>query len=212
MTNNLSHTVLVFLTSLFLAIAANGAEVTRVYTGGTLVWVGGFPVQQWKINDSLCMYQGDGVVACGAITAMTTDKVAVKLVERKRQLVAGEMVTLRKNLRSPATTASVSEQIEDSSKRTTVAMGAGMMPIALGIGADPSFRAPMATVVIGGLITSTFLSLLVIPVVYGYVDDVAQLVKRLLGGVPDRAMASTMASRCGPSASSASSSTARART
>ncbi|MBL8301518.1 MAG: efflux RND transporter permease subunit, partial [Ideonella sp.] len=54
---------------------------------------------------------------------------------------------------------------------TTIAMGAGMLPIALGIGVDPSFRAPMAIVVIGGLITSTFLSLLVVPVVYSYVDD-----------------------------------------
>jgi len=54
---------------------------------------------------------------------------------------------------------------------TTVAMGAGMMPIAIGLGTDPSFRAPMAIVVIGGLITSTFLSLLVVPVVYTYVDD-----------------------------------------
>lgn len=54
---------------------------------------------------------------------------------------------------------------------TTIAMGAGMMPIALGIGVDPSFRAPMAIVVIGGLITSTFLSLLVIPVVFTFVDD-----------------------------------------
>ncbi len=54
---------------------------------------------------------------------------------------------------------------------TTVAMGAGMLPIALGIGTDPSFRAPMAIVVIGGLITSTFLSLLVIPVAFTYVDD-----------------------------------------
>jgi multidrug efflux pump subunit AcrB len=55
---------------------------------------------------------------------------------------------------------------------TTLAMGAGMMPIALGIGVDPSFRSPMAIVVIGGLITSTFLSLLVIPVLFTYVDDV----------------------------------------
>jgi len=55
---------------------------------------------------------------------------------------------------------------------TTIAMGAGMMPIALGLGNDPSFRAPMAIVVIFGLITSTFLSLLVIPVVFTYVDDV----------------------------------------
>ncbi|HQO29126.1 MAG TPA: efflux RND transporter permease subunit, partial [Accumulibacter sp.] len=54
---------------------------------------------------------------------------------------------------------------------TTVAMGAGMLPIALGLGTDPSFRAPMAIVVIGGLISSTFLSLLVIPVVFTYVDD-----------------------------------------
>jgi multidrug efflux pump subunit AcrB len=46
-----------------------------------------------------------------------------------------------------------------------------MLPIAIGVGTDPSFRAPMAIVVIGGLITSTFLSLLVVPVVYTYVDD-----------------------------------------
>ncbi|MEX8499725.1 efflux RND transporter permease subunit [Leptothrix ochracea] len=54
---------------------------------------------------------------------------------------------------------------------TTIAMAAGMMPIAMGWGVDPSFRSPMAIVVIGGLITSTFLSLLVIPVVFTYVDD-----------------------------------------
>jgi multidrug efflux pump subunit AcrB len=63
---------------------------------------------------------------------------------------------------------------------TTIAMGAGMMPIALGLGTDPSFRAPMAIVVIGGLITSTFLSLLVIPVLYTYVDDAIRGLKRML--------------------------------
>ena len=57
---------------------------------------------------------------------------------------------------------------------TTIAMGAGMLPIALGIGIDPSFRAPMAIAVIGGLITSTLLSLLVVPVVFTYVDDLVQ--------------------------------------
>ncbi len=62
---------------------------------------------------------------------------------------------------------------------TTIAMGAGMMPIALGLGTDPSFRAPMAIVVIGGLITSTFLSLLVIPVLFTYVDDAVNGLKRL---------------------------------
>ena len=57
---------------------------------------------------------------------------------------------------------------------TTLAMGAGMMPIALGLGAaDSSFRSPMSIAVIGGLITSTVLSLLVIPAVFTYVDDLA---------------------------------------
>jgi multidrug efflux pump subunit AcrB len=64
---------------------------------------------------------------------------------------------------------------------TTIAMGAGMMPIALGIGTDPSFRAPMAIVVIGGLITSTFLSLLVIPVVFTFVDDLISWVRAGFG-------------------------------
>ena len=55
---------------------------------------------------------------------------------------------------------------------TTIAMGAGMMPIAIGWGsADTSFRSPMAIAVIGGLMTSTVLSLLVIPVVFTYLDD-----------------------------------------
>ncbi len=62
---------------------------------------------------------------------------------------------------------------------TTLAMGAGMMPIAMGWGeADPSFRSPMSIAVIGGLITSTVLSLLVVPAVFTYVDDAGLLFKR----------------------------------
>jgi multidrug efflux pump subunit AcrB len=64
---------------------------------------------------------------------------------------------------------------------TTIAMGAGMMPIAIGLGTDPSFRSPMAIVVIGGLVTSTFLSLLVIPVLFTYVDDAINGVRRFFG-------------------------------
>ena len=54
---------------------------------------------------------------------------------------------------------------------TTIAMTAGMLPIALGWGSDPSFRAPMSIAVIGGLMTSTLLSLLVIPAFFTYIDD-----------------------------------------
>ena len=64
---------------------------------------------------------------------------------------------------------------------TTLAMGAGMLPIAVGWGAaDASFRSPMATAVIGGLITSTVLSLLVVPAVFTYVDDVEQWLRRVV--------------------------------
>ena len=62
---------------------------------------------------------------------------------------------------------------------TTLAMGAGMLPIAIGFGAaDSSFRSPMAVAVIGGLITSTVLSLLVVPAVFTYLDDLEQFIGR----------------------------------
>jgi HAE1 family hydrophobic/amphiphilic exporter-1 len=53
---------------------------------------------------------------------------------------------------------------------TTVAMAAGMVPTALGIGEGSTFRQPMAVAVIGGLISSTILSLVLVPAVYELVD------------------------------------------
>ncbi|SCW74068.1 efflux RND transporter permease subunit [Ancylobacter rudongensis] len=65
---------------------------------------------------------------------------------------------------------------------TTIAMGCGMLPVALSLsGGDSSFRQPMAIVVIGGLVTSTFLSLLVIPVIFTFVDDFLGLLTGQLG-------------------------------
>ncbi|TLY61742.1 MAG: efflux RND transporter permease subunit [Gammaproteobacteria bacterium] len=55
---------------------------------------------------------------------------------------------------------------------TTVAMVAGMLPVALGLGGDSEFRAPMAIAVIGGLITSTGLTLVVVPAAFTIIDDV----------------------------------------
>ena len=66
---------------------------------------------------------------------------------------------------------------------TTLAMGAGMLPIALGLGADGSFRTPLGVSVIGGLITSTLLSLVVIPAAYSMV---AEITERYLHPLRDR--------------------------
>jgi HAE1 family hydrophobic/amphiphilic exporter-1 len=57
---------------------------------------------------------------------------------------------------------------------TTVAMSAGMLPTALAIGEGAGFRTPMAIAVIGGLISSTVLSLVLVPVVYSFVDKFEQ--------------------------------------
>jgi HAE1 family hydrophobic/amphiphilic exporter-1 len=63
---------------------------------------------------------------------------------------------------------------------TTIAMCAGMAHIALGLGADAEFRSPMALVVIGGLVTSTLLSLVFVPVAYSYMDGVEAWIARRL--------------------------------
>lgn len=62
---------------------------------------------------------------------------------------------------------------------TTIAMGAGMLPIATGWSGDPSFRAPMGVAVIGGLLASTALSLFVVPVIFTITDDLQKGLGRM---------------------------------
>lgn len=62
---------------------------------------------------------------------------------------------------------------------TSIAMSAGMLPSALGVGEGGAFRAPMATAVIGGIIVSTVLSLIVVPSFYLIMDDLSALISRL---------------------------------
>jgi len=66
---------------------------------------------------------------------------------------------------------------------TTVAMVAGMMPVALGLGGDTEFRAPMAIAVIGGLITSTALTLVIVPAAFTLIDDVERWLAPKFGRV-----------------------------
>ena len=61
---------------------------------------------------------------------------------------------------------------------TTMAMICGMLPLAFEIGAGSELRAPMARAVIGGLITSTLLTLIAVPVVYSLLDDLMHKLSR----------------------------------
>ncbi|WP_337267614.1 efflux RND transporter permease subunit [Oryzifoliimicrobium ureilyticus] len=83
--------------------------------------------------------------------------------------------------------ARVAAMIEAGRKRarpiimTSIAMSAGMLPSALGVGEGGSFRAPMAIAVIGGIIVSTVLSLVVVPSFFLIMDDLSRLLGFLFG-------------------------------
>ncbi|NQT39376.1 MAG: efflux RND transporter permease subunit, partial [Planctomycetes bacterium] len=65
---------------------------------------------------------------------------------------------------------------------TAMSTMAGMTPVAIGMGSGAETRAPMGTAIVGGMITSTILTLVVIPVVYSTVDDLAAWVRRMIFG------------------------------
>jgi HAE1 family hydrophobic/amphiphilic exporter-1 len=67
---------------------------------------------------------------------------------------------------------------------TTFALIAGMLPVALGSGDGAQFRSPLGVAVIGGVITSTFLTLLVIPTGYEILDELRQWVSGQFGMTP----------------------------
>ena len=68
---------------------------------------------------------------------------------------------------------------------TTLAMVFGMVPLAFALTEGSEQRAPMGQAVIGGVITSSLLTLVVVPVAYCYMDDLAQWFKRRLGRQPE---------------------------
>jgi HAE1 family hydrophobic/amphiphilic exporter-1 len=65
---------------------------------------------------------------------------------------------------------------------TTLAMIFGMIPLAFAITEGSEQRAPMGQAVIGGVITSSLLTLVVVPVMYCYMDDLSEFLKRLWSG------------------------------
>jgi hypothetical protein len=74
---------------------------------------------------------------------------------------------------------------------TTIAMIAGMMPAALGLDSGGAFRAPMSIAVIGGLLSSTVLSLVFVPAVFAVMDDIGRLAWRVFSRFVGRGRSST---------------------
>lgn len=72
---------------------------------------------------------------------------------------------------------------------TSISTIAGMLPIALGLGADGEVRSPMAIAVVGGFTTSTLLTLVVVPVIFTYIYDLYRWLGRLFSGGKKRKMA-----------------------
>ena len=67
---------------------------------------------------------------------------------------------------------------------TTLAMIFGMLPLALALSEGSEQRAPMGQAVIGGVITSSLLTLVVVPVIYCYLDDLSIWARRRWSGRP----------------------------
>ena len=95
-------------------------------------------------------------------------------------LLPGLSIAARKNVMSIILQSRV--PLDELDKKivalTTAAMVFGMLPTALKFGEGSESRAPMAIAVIGGLITSTLLTLVVVPVVYTLIDDFEEWVKK----------------------------------
>jgi HAE1 family hydrophobic/amphiphilic exporter-1 len=74
---------------------------------------------------------------------------------------------------------------------------AGMLPVAIGLGSGAETRSPMGTAIVGGLVTSTLLTLVVIPVVYSVLDDVPKWIGGLVGGIGRAALSSVVGKATG---------------
>jgi hydrophobe/amphiphile efflux-1 (HAE1) family protein len=121
----------------------------------------------------VCLHQSIGLYALIGITMLMglVTKNAILLVEYG-------LLAMRKGLPQRQAIILAGETRMQPILMTTIAMIAGMLPIALGLGAGSEARSPMAISVIGGLISSTVFTLIVIPVVFTYIDDFQTWLRR----------------------------------
>jgi hydrophobic/amphiphilic exporter-1 (mainly G- bacteria), HAE1 family len=154
-----------------------GAGVLLVYLV-LVVLFGGF-IQPITIMSALPLSLGGAMLALLmaqkslGIAAIVGLLMLMGIVAKNSILLVESAIAAR-SLRGLSRSEAIIEAAQKRGKpivMTTVAMCAGMLHVACGFGADAEFRSPMALVVIGGLITSTVLSLVFVPAAYTYMDQ-----------------------------------------
>lgn len=135
-----------------------------------LAFVGVF-VSLWLCGSTLNMFSVIGIVMLMGLSAKNgillvdfVNQSRLEGVPREKAIIDAGRVRLRPIM------------------MTSLAMIFGMLPLALGTGEGSESRAPMAHAIIGGLVTSTVLTLIVVPVVYVYLDDLRTWVRCLIRG------------------------------
>ena len=158
--------VMLMMTVMILLFASVLQPITIIFSLG--LSVGGVAIALLVTGASLSMPVLIGILMLMGIVSKNAILIVDFAIEQRRRGVAR-----------------VKAVLEAGHKRaqpivmTSIAMSAGMLPSALGVGEGGAFRSPMATAVIGGIIVSTVLSLVVVPAVYLMMDDVQWLVGKL---------------------------------
>ncbi len=130
--------------------------------------LGGALIGLWAFSKPIDMYALIGIVMLmGLVTKNAILLVEYCLVQMEKGMGREEAIFLAGKTRMRPII------------MTTTAMIAGMLPIAVGFGEGAEARAPMAIAVVGGLFMSTILTLVVVPVVFTYMDDLQNWIKSL---------------------------------
>jgi hydrophobe/amphiphile efflux-1 (HAE1) family protein len=163
--------------------AAMGAGIMMVYA--VLVLLFGSFLQPITILFSLPLSIGGAIVALAAAGQSISLPVVIGILMLMGIVTKNAIMLVDFAIESMHRGTARTEAIVDAGRKrarpivmTTIAMVAGMLPAAIGLDSGGEFRAPMAIAVIGGLLSSTLLSLVFVPAVFTVMDDIGRLAWR----------------------------------
>jgi hydrophobe/amphiphile efflux-1 (HAE1) family protein len=164
--------------------AAMGAGIMMVYA--VLVLLFGSFLQPVTILFSLPLSIGGAIVALAITGQSISLPVVIGILMLMGIVTKNAIMLVDFAIESMHRGTPRTEAIVDAGRKrarpivmTTIAMIAGMVPAAVGLDSGGEFRAPMAIAVIGGLLSSTLLSLVFVPAVFAVMDDIGRLAWRV---------------------------------